>query len=73
MVDKADTEGNVSIQLSGDHVLSQSFAIDSLKGLIKHIYIMRPESSIPDARVDEYIKPYVILKHKVQALIVYNW
>lgn len=25
---------------------------------IRHIYIIRPEKSVPDARVDEYIKPY---------------
>ena len=58
VIDKADTLGNVSIQLSGDHGLSQSFAIESLKGLVKNIYILRPEASIADARVDEYIKPY---------------
>lgn len=58
VIDKADAQGNVSIQLSGDHGLSQSFAIESLKGLVKNIYILRPEASIADARVDEYIKPY---------------
>ncbi|MGE8529427.1 MAG: type I secretion system permease/ATPase [Acinetobacter guillouiae] len=58
VVDKADKLGNVNIQFSGDQGLSQSFHIDLLKDEIKHAYILRPETSIPDARVDEYIKPY---------------
>lgn len=58
VIDKADTQGNVSIQLSGDHGLSQNLSLDVLKNTIKNVYILRPESSIPDARIDEYIKPY---------------
>lgn len=58
VIDKADGEGQVSIQLSGEQGLAQSFRLDQLNSLIKNIYIVRPESSIPDARVDEYIKPY---------------
>ncbi|MGV0886473.1 type I secretion system permease/ATPase [Acinetobacter venetianus] len=58
VIDKADTEGNLSIQLSGDQGLSQTFHVNVLKNTIKNVYILRPETSIPDARVDEYIKPY---------------
>jgi ATP-binding cassette subfamily C protein LapB len=58
VIDKADGEGQVSIQLSGEQGLAQSFRLDQLNSLIKNIYIVRPETSIPDARVDEYIKPY---------------
>ncbi|WP_445115325.1 type I secretion system permease/ATPase [Acinetobacter sp. WZC-1] len=58
VIDKADTEGNISIQFSGDQGLSQHFHIDALQRTIRHIYILRPETSIPDARIDEYIKPY---------------
>ena len=58
VVDKADSEGNVSVQLSGDQGLSQKFSISSLKQDIKTVYIFRPEKSVPDARIDEYIKPY---------------
>lgn len=58
VVDKADSEGNVSVQLSGDQGLSQKFSISSLKQDIKTVYILRPEKSVPDARIDEYIKPY---------------
>lgn len=58
VIDKADTAGNISIQLSGDQGLAQSFKVDELQPVIKTVYILRPESSVPDARIDEYIKPY---------------
>ncbi|MFW2098154.1 type I secretion system permease/ATPase [Acinetobacter sp. ULE_I057] len=58
VVDKADKQGNVNIQFSGDQGLSQSIHIDLLKDKIKYVYTLRPETSIPDARIDEYIKPY---------------
>ena len=58
VVDKADNAGNISIQFSGDYGLTQSIAIDSLNSVIAQVYVLRPENSIPDARIDEYIKPY---------------
>ncbi|WP_413772459.1 type I secretion system permease/ATPase [Acinetobacter sp. neg1] len=58
VVDKADTLGNVSIQFSGDLGLSQNLSLDDLKNSLKNVYILRPERSISDARIDEYIKPY---------------
>ena len=58
VIERIDTQGNVSIQLSGDEGLSQSFTVEHLETGIKHLYVLRPESSVPDARVDEYIKPF---------------
>ena len=58
VIDKADGTGHVSIQLSGDQGLSQNFAVGALRHIIKNVYVLRPEQSVPDARVDEYIKPY---------------
>ncbi len=58
VIDKADSDGNVSVQLSGDQGLSQKFAVGALKHIVKDVYILRPEKSVPDARIDEYIKPY---------------
>ncbi|NHB58554.1 type I secretion system permease/ATPase [Acinetobacter sp. 194] len=58
VIDKADAEGNVSIQFSGDEGLTQNFSIESLSESIEAVYILRPETSVPDARIDEYIKPY---------------
>ena len=58
VIDKADNSGKISIQLSGDQGLSQIFDVNTLINVIDQAYILRPETSIPDARIDEYIKPY---------------
>ncbi|WP_180046196.1 type I secretion system permease/ATPase [Acinetobacter sp. YH12117] len=58
VIDKVDAEGNLSIQFSGDQGLSQTLASDTLAEHVRHVYILRPEKSVPDARVDEYVKPY---------------
>ncbi len=58
VIHQVNSDGQVSIQFSGDEGLSQNFPIASLKKIIEEIYIIRPETSVPDARVDEYIKPY---------------
>ena len=59
VIEKVDSAGNASLQLSGDQGLSQTFNLHELQSNAKQIYIFRPETSVPDARVDEYIKPYV--------------
>lgn len=58
VIDKIDAQGQLSLQFSGDHGLSQIYSTELLKEHIQHVYIVRPEKSIPDARVDEYIQPY---------------
>ncbi|AOA57010.1 type I secretion system permease/ATPase [Acinetobacter larvae] len=58
VIDKADQQGKVSILLSGDQGLEQIYDLDQLKTAIRSVFILRPESSIADARVDDYIKPY---------------
>lgn len=58
VVDKIDKEGNASVQLSVDQGLSQIVTLEMLEQHSCNIYILRPEKTVPDARVDEYIKPY---------------
>ncbi|OTG97625.1 type I secretion system permease/ATPase [Acinetobacter sp. ANC 4654] len=58
IIDKVDVDGNASVQFSGDQGLAQILTLDVLKENIGHVYILRPAKSVPDARVDEYIKPY---------------
>ena len=58
VIDKADATGKVSVQLSGDEGLAQTFSAEMLSQLIDRVYVLRPETSVPDARIDEYIKPY---------------
>ena len=71
VVERIDTDGNASIQLSGDEGLSQVFDIERLKQGAKNIYILRPESSVPDARIDEYIKPYE--KNWFWSIVLNDW
>ncbi|RKG37965.1 type I secretion system permease/ATPase [Acinetobacter rongchengensis] len=58
VIEKVDSQGNASLQLSGDQGLSQTFSLKDLQANTKQVYIFRPETSVPDARIDEYIKPY---------------
>ncbi|WP_010116919.1 type I secretion system permease/ATPase [Acinetobacter sp. P8-3-8] len=58
VIEKVDNQGNASLQLSGDQGLSQTFSLSELQANAKQVFIFRPETSVPDARVDEYIKPY---------------
>lgn len=58
VVNKLDANGNVDIQFSGDQGLAQILTLELLKNNVEYIYILRPEKSIPDIRIDEYIKPY---------------
>jgi ATP-binding cassette subfamily C protein LapB len=53
-----DAYGNVNIQFSGDQGLAQVLTVELLKQNISNVYLLRPEKSIPDVRIDEYIKPY---------------
>lgn len=71
VIERIDTQGNVSIQLSGDEGLSQSFTVEHLETGIKHLYVLRPESSVPDARVDEYIKPFE--KNWFWSIVLNDW
>jgi len=38
--------------------LTQTYTITKLQEHIRFVYIIRPEKSVSDVRVDEYIKPY---------------
>ena len=58
VVDKADAAGNISVQMSGDEGLAQVLTLEQLNQNVKQVFVLRPETSIPDARVDEYIKPF---------------
>lgn len=58
VVDSADVNGNLGIRLSADEGLSQSVLASELLVNIEELYILRPESSVADARIDEYIKPF---------------
>ncbi len=58
VIESFDGDGLVGVKFSGDQGLASSVRVDSLKDSIRRVVILRPASSVPDARVDEYIKPY---------------
>lgn len=58
VLNQLDVHGNANIQFSGDQGLAQVLTVELLKENVNNVYILRPEKSIPDVRIDEYIKPY---------------
>lgn len=58
ILEKVDSQGNVSVQFSGDHGLATTLPASEIKAQARRVLILRPETSVADARVDEYIKPY---------------
>ncbi|CAD5109275.1 type I secretion system permease/ATPase [Zestomonas carbonaria] len=73
LIEKTDGKGNASVLVSGDHGLSTAFSLEQLKNLCSRVALVRPATSVPDARVDEYIKPYrrnwfweIVLKDKMR-------
>ena len=58
VINRMDNEGNVSVQFSGDGGLETTLTRDELGSRLKGLMVLRPLESTPDARVDDYIKPY---------------
>ncbi|MBK5416170.1 type I secretion system permease/ATPase [Pseudomonas sp. TH31] len=58
IVEKADGRGNLSILMSGEQGLYISPTVEHLRARAARVAVLRPEASVPDARVDDYIKPY---------------
>ncbi|MFJ7142589.1 type I secretion system permease/ATPase [Pseudomonas protegens] len=58
IVDKADIAGNLSVLKSGEQGLFINLRLGQLCERAVRVAILRPEVSVADARVDDYIKPY---------------
>ncbi|WP_313049409.1 type I secretion system permease/ATPase [Atlantibacter subterraneus] len=58
VITKMDSQGNVSIVFNDDNDMESVFTKDEIIPRIKRVAILRPLTSIPDARVDNYLKPY---------------
>jgi ATP-binding cassette subfamily C protein LapB len=58
IVKSSDGHGQLGVQLSDDQGLETQIAESKLAPHIRKVAILRPLQSVPDARVDEYIKPY---------------
>ncbi len=71
VIDTVDSEGNSNVQFSGDQGLAQTLTLEQLKEHARYVYILRPEKSVPDARVDEYIKPFE--KNWFWSIVLKDW
>lgn len=51
-------EGKVSVILNGEKQLQTELSVEELAENARRVLLAKPETSVPDARVDDYIKPY---------------
>lgn len=58
VINRMDKDGNVSLQFSGDGGLETRLTREELGTRLTGLTVLRPLESTPDARVDDYIKPY---------------
>ncbi|VFS49202.1 RTX-I toxin determinant B [Budvicia aquatica] len=58
VLEKMDSEDHISVLFSGDKGMSTPLNVTEISERTKLVVLLKPESSVPDARVDEYIKPY---------------
>ncbi|MGP3593667.1 hypothetical protein [Vagococcus sp. WN89Y] len=58
VINRMDSEGNISLQLSGEGGLEIVLTRAELAARLVNRVVLRPLESTPDARVDDYIKPY---------------
>lgn len=58
VVEQIDVAGDAAVRLGGEHGLLTTLAPRELAARTRRVLLVKPQSSAPDARVDEYIKPY---------------
>ncbi|MGC6389831.1 type I secretion system permease/ATPase [Ewingella sp. S1.OA.A_B6] len=51
-------ENKVSVILSGEKQLQTLMTVEELSEHARRVLLVKPETSVPDARVDDYIKPH---------------
>lgn len=58
LLEQIDADGQVVLRLSGDRGLTTSVGREEALQRIRRVLLVKPESAVPDARVDEYIRPW---------------
>ena len=58
VLEQIDGDGNVTVRLSGERGLGTTIERDALLQRTRRVLLVKPQASVPDARVDEYIKPW---------------
>lgn len=58
VVHKISTDREAGVWLSGEQGLEHAFPLDAFVVQTRHVLLARPARTVPDARVDAYIKPF---------------
>ena len=60
VIRSSDGCGRLGVLLSGDHGLEVSLDMEQVRACARRIALLRPRTAVPDARVDDYIKPFKV-------------
>lgn len=58
VIESVDNGHSVGVRLSGEQGMLQALPVAEVCERVQRVLLLRPEVSAPDARVDDYIKPY---------------
>ena len=58
VVQTSDGKGTLGVLLGGDKGLETALSVEQVRQRTRRVALLRPQTAVPDARVDEYIKPY---------------
>ncbi|MEZ0584718.1 type I secretion system permease/ATPase [Erwinia sp. STN24] len=58
VVTSLSAQGQASVMLTGEKQLQSVLSVDELGRYAQRVLLARPETAVPDARVDDYIQPY---------------
>ncbi|AZC76646.1 Type I secretion system ATPase, LssB family LapB [Pseudomonas chlororaphis subsp. piscium] len=58
VIESVDNGQFAGVRLSGEQGVLQALPVDEVCARVQRVLLLRPEVSAPDARVDDYIKPY---------------
>lgn len=58
VVRTADGHGGLGVLMNGEQGLEMAMKVADVLARARRAALMRPQTAVPDARVDEYIKPY---------------
>lgn len=58
VLEQLDAEGGVAMRLSGERGQVTVVGRDELLARVRRVLLVKPQAAVPDARVDEYIKPW---------------
>lgn len=58
VIESLGANGELSLLLAGESQPQNHWQLDQLQAQLKQVFILRPLIKAPDARVDDYLKPY---------------